>query len=88
MTNKNYENRGDLIYETSTYVTPGSHNLQIPNRSEFHKYLIDNITVGDFSTGGCADGGTKIKKIAHAINWSKAMHNKYYIKKFSEENRE
>lgn len=74
--------------KTSTYVTPGSHNLQIPNRSEFHKYLIDNITVGDFSTGGCADGGTKIKKIAHAINWSKAMHNNYYIKKFAEENRE
>ena len=67
--------------KTSTYVTPGSHNLQIPNRSEFHKYLIENITVG------CADGGTKIKKIAHAINWSKAMHNKYYIKKFSEENK-
>lgn len=69
--------------KTSTYVTPGSHNLQIPNRSEFHKYLIENITVGDFSTGG----GTKIKKIAHAINWSKAMHNKYYVKKFSEENK-
>lgn len=73
--------------KTSTYVTPGSHNLQIPNRSEFHKYLIENITVSDFSTGGCTDGGTKIKKIARAINWSKAMHNKYYIKKFSEENR-
>ena len=72
----------------STYVTPGNHNLHIPSRNEFHKYLIDNITIGDFSTGGCAEGGTKIKKIAHAINRSKAMHNKYYIKKFAEENRE
>lgn len=72
----------------STYVTPGNHNLHIQSRNEFHKYLIDNITIGDFSTGGCAEGGTKIKKIAKAINWSKAMHNNYYIKKFAEENRE
>lgn len=72
----------------STYVTPGSNNLHIPSRNEFHKYLIDNITISDFSTGGCAVGGMKIKKIAKAINWSKAMHNNYYIMKFSEENRE
>lgn len=74
--------------KASTYVTPGNHNLQIPNRNEFHRYLIENITVGDFSTSVCGEGGAKIKKIAHAINWSKAMKNNYYIKKFSEENRE
>lgn len=73
--------------KTSTYVTPGSHNLQIPSRSEFHRCLIENITVGDFSTSVCGEGGIKIKKIAKAINWSKAMHNNYYIKKFAEENR-
>lgn len=53
---------------TTKYITPGSHNLQIPTESEFHRYASNRIALSDFNTS-YPDEFT-ISKVAAAIKWT------------------
>lgn len=54
----------------TSYTETANMNLKIPSRSEFHKYTMETLSVGDFFTNGCQEGGKKIQKIARSITWS------------------
>ncbi|EPD59090.1 hypothetical protein HMPREF1215_00697 [Coprococcus sp. HPP0074] len=54
----------------TSYTETANMNLRIPTRSEFHKYAMETLNVGDFFTNGCQEGGKKIQKIARSITWS------------------
>ena len=52
----------------SHYMTPGSHNLKIPSREEFHRYASDILSEADF----CTDypTGYTVSKIASSLRWT------------------
>ena len=66
---------------TEQYQTPGSHNLHIPCREEFHKIANNKISISDFNTDHTQ--GHAVERVASAITWSKklekvAKQNKSY----------
>lgn len=56
---------------TTTYKTPGNHNLQIPTKEEFNRYATNVLQETDFSSNHPAgkDGRT-IKNIWASLNWT------------------
>ena len=66
--------------KNTSYTDAANMNLRIPARSEFHRYTTEKLSVGDFTTNGCCEGGIKIKKIASAIAWSKITGKNYNVK--------
>lgn len=54
----------------TSYTETANMSLRIPTRSDFHKYAMETLNVGDFFTNGCQEGGKKIQKIARSITWS------------------
>ena len=53
----------------SQYITPGSHNMTIPSREEFHKLAIQKLNESDFCT--CTPSDNNIGRIASSITWTK-----------------
>lgn len=54
--------------DTNKYITPGSHNLQIPTEGEFHRYTSNKITISDFDT--TYSNKFTVNKVAAAIKWT------------------
>lgn len=65
------------------YIPPGSNNLKIPTREEFHRYTSNYITDGDFLLYYPPDPGLQIAKIVNALSWTKRNNNapKYLLKR-------
>ena len=66
-----------MTEQQSRYVIPGSHNLKIPTRSEFHKLAMHQLTDMDFKTD--EPNQATINQIAKAIHWS--LNSSRYNKK-------
>lgn len=58
----------------SHYTVPGSHNLRIPSREEFHRYATEKLVASDFCTE--APNGYLINKIAGSIKWTEKITRK------------
>ena len=54
----------------TSYTETANMNLRIPTRSEFHKYAMETLNVGDFFTNGAKKVVKKSEKIARSITWS------------------
>ena len=61
------------------YIIPGSHNLKIPTKNEFHRFAIEKLTVDDFCTE--YPNGYLVNKIASSIRWtlSHVRKDQYYV---------
>lgn len=52
----------------SHYQIPGSHNMAIPSRDEFHRYAVEKLAASDFSADH--PSGYLIGKIARSLRWT------------------
>lgn len=55
----------------SHYTTPGSHNLKIPSRDEFHRFAMNKLTQADFMDD--KPTGFVIDRISQSTHWSRKM---------------
>ena len=65
----------------SKYITPGSHNMSIPTREEFHRYASDILSKESFNTQ--YPNGHVIENIARSLRWttSHTSHNYFNLKR-------
>ncbi len=59
------------------YKTPGSDNLKIPSREEFHRYKQNNLTLSDFDTDHRSQDGVQAAKVGQSIKWTLSRYNTY-----------
>lgn len=56
--------------ETQSYTIPGSHNVQIPTKEEFHRYAMNLLHEEDFSTSYPSEHVAQ--NIASSFRWTKS----------------
>ena len=59
----------------SHYITPGSHNLKVPSKDEFHRQAMEKLSIADFCTDYFPNPGYKTWKIERSLRWTLSRYN-------------
>ena len=70
--------------ETQThYITPGSYNLKIPSRNDFHHFASDILSEASFVTDH--PNGHVIENIAASLRWTLAHKSQTHFVLYAKE---